>query len=269
MKSLKPFDTKIKNCLMQKTQEITIDPIKKEKMKNIILNEIEGDVKMSKKFQFHGMKKAGVVVAACLVSLSCIAAPLITSWVSSSHIVFHDFPTTKQVQKEVGFVPKYTQTLPGGFSFTDSDVGNTSLQDANGDAVVTAKEIGFSYTKEGSTKNQYLSLSALQIEKDLVITEDMIKDTHYTKLDYNDITLFYNMQRYKFVPADYQLTDQDKKDEASGELAISYGSDEVEYSNMQSIIWYEEGICYTLLSSNYDLPQEDLLSMAKTIIDQK
>ena len=48
-----------------------------------------------------------------------------------------------------------------------------------------------------------------------------------------DGTTVYTMEdTYKFVPPDYEMTEQDKEDEASGKYIFSYGTDEVKYQNV-------------------------------------
>ena len=88
-------------------------------------------------------------------------------------------------------------------------------------------------------------------------------------MDYKGVTLSYSSQKYKFVPADYQLTEQDKKAQESGEIMFSYGSDAVQDSIVQNVTWTDsEGISYDLMASDSKLQQTDLTAMAKEIVDK-
>ena len=54
-------------------------------------------------------------------------------------------------------------------------------------------------------------------------------------------------------------------------MQIGYGaeSDEIEESNTQHVSWYEDGILYSIMNFNYDdLSKDDMINMAKEIIDQ-
>jgi hypothetical protein len=83
------------------------------------------------------------------------------------------------------------------------------------------------------------------------------------------VTLSYSSQKYKFVPADYQLTEQDKKAQESGEIMFTYGSDAVQDSIVQNVTWTDsEGISYDLMASDSKLQQTDLTAMAKEIVDK-
>lgn len=81
------------------------------------------------------------------------------------------------------------------------------------------------------------------------------------------ITLNYESMAYKFVPEDYKLTEADIKDQEEGKLMISVGSDEVEKSLMKSVVWEENELVYVLTNSNYDLSEDEMLEMARAIID--
>ena len=52
-------------------------------------------------------------------------------------------------------------------------------------------------------------------------------------------------------------------------LQIRYGADEITEDNTQYVSWYEDGILYSIINFNYDdLSKNDMISMAKEIIDQ-
>ncbi len=89
------------------------------------------------------------------------------------------------------------------------------------------------------------------------------------KADYNGITLSYSSQKYKFIPADYKMTEEDKKAQESGDTLFSYGTNTVQNSIIQDIIWTDHGISYDLMASDSNLTQADLTAMAQEIIDKK
>ena len=71
----------------------------------------------------------------------------------------------------------------------------------------------------------------------------------------------------KVVPADYQQTEQDMKDEESGKYVFSYGADEVEISQVQGVEWEQDGIYYNITAIDSPLDKQGLINMAKEVID--
>ena len=56
-----------------------------------------------------------------------------------------------------------------------------------------------------------------------------------------------------------------------GSLQIGYGdpSDKIEEDNNQTVSWYENGIEYMIMNSNYDdLTKDKMIDMAKEVIDK-
>ena len=69
----------------------------------------------------------------------------------------------------------------------------------------------------------------------------------------------------KFVPVNYEYTDEDKAAAQRGELVFGVGSDKVKISRMQHLQWELGGISFELFQSDGKLSHEDLLSMAKQL----
>ncbi|MGL4665241.1 MAG: hypothetical protein ACRCWA_09535, partial [Clostridium butyricum] len=87
--------------------------------------------------------------------------------------------------------------------------------------------------------------------------------------NYNGITIEYTKNQYKAVPEGYEPSEEEKELENKGLLQIGYGSNEIEVSQNQAVIWYEDGISYCILNSNYnDLDKEDMINMAIEVINQ-
>ena len=61
---------------------------------------------------------------------------------------------------------------------------------------------------------------------------------------YNGIDLYFSSDAYKFVPEDYEMTEQDKQDEASGKYVFSCGSKKEEVAQFK-YDWTEDGIYYS------------------------
>lgn len=60
---------------------------------------------------------------------------------------------------------------------------------------------------------------------------------------------------------------EDKTAYEAGKIEISYGSSQVSYESVQALSWYEEGLHYTIMGSDYNFTIEQMLEMSKIIID--
>ena len=87
--------------------------------------------------------------------------------------------------------------------------------------------------------------------------------------EYNGVKYYYNNTLFKFVPTDYQLTDEDKAMQEAGEIEISYGSEEVEVKQSQSICWEQDGVSYCLLDLGGEIDKNEFTDMAKSVMDMQ
>ena len=90
------------------------------------------------------------------------------------------------------------------------------------------------FDEENGTEEKYKSFMA-DYEKDgdkVMLSADTYADSHKDQgnsevSDYNGIAIAYISYVNKVVPADYQQTEQDMKDEESGKYVFSYGAEKV------------------------------------------
>ena len=267
MKPVNSFDEKIKQCLIDETKQI-------EASKNLFQNiktEIEEKGEDNMKFRFTPKKLVAVCIL-CLTTVVCIAAPKISSWSSHSYgdTELTSFPSEKEVKELVGYTPKYVESLPQGFNFKNANVVESQGNDDSGNAVYTLKELSIFYERENkANKKEFLSFNAANKSKDIFNQEqkpDTFKQENVST--FNDITLYYDEMPYKFVPPDYELTEEDKRAMENGELEISYGTSEIENNLMQFVSWYEDGMSYLILGSDVNLTKEQMFEMAQTVISE-
>ena len=65
-----------------------------------------------------------------------------------------------------------------------------------------------------------------------------------------------------------ELTEEEKALEASGDIVVSYGTDEVKKEFIESVSWSDNGLNYSLITQNGSLGSDGLCEMAKEIIDK-
>ena len=139
------------------------------------------------------------------------------------------------------------------------------------------KNVGFSpkiVDEENGTEEKYKSFMA-DYEKDgdkVMLSADTYADSHKDQgnsevSDYNGIAIAYISYVNKVVPADYQQTEQDMKDEESGKYVFSYGAEKVEISQVQGVEWEQDGIYYNITAIDSPLDKQGLIDMAKEVID--
>ena len=87
----------------------------------------------------------------------------------------------------------------------------------------------------------------------------------------NGINLYYVHYINKVVSDDYELTEQDKKDQASGKVVFSYDDSvsQIEVSQVQSVNWNKDGIHYDLLQIDGKLSAGELADMAREVINNR
>lgn len=95
------------------------------------------------------------------------------------------------------------------------------------------------------------------------------KDSRTQVFEHNGITLNYTRDQYRFVPPDYQASDEEKAKEAAGELYISYGSDTVTDQVAQSMLWKDGEKVYIITAMDNPMTAQDMARMAGELIDNK
>mgnify|MGYP004468569215 CR=1 FL=1 len=207
-------------------------------------------------------KKISLIAAAAALVLGITvfaASGMVSSWFRSSSSVpdYKSLPTAEQVTNDIGYTPVLIDAFKNGYSFKNGSVVNNNLADENGNSVEKFKSVSFDYEKDGDT---------------VIFTQDKFNSETEPQgkvvKTVNNIGIYYYNYTNKSVPADYELTDDDKKAESSGEIVFSYGSPKVEISEVQSVTWVKDGIMYQLFQINGRLTSDELTEMADEILNK-
>ena len=154
-------------------------------------------------------------------------------------------------------------TLPdkiGEYTFSYGSDVDTTARNGVGETEKIA-EVDATYTKNGAE----LNLSAHKSYT--VFTEDEMENpVPATTTEVNGVTLTYRDAHYRFVPPDYEKSDEEKQQEKNGELVISYGSDEVEDKMFQSVLWEQDGATYLISGFDTGLDAQAMFGMAAEFI---
>jgi hypothetical protein len=242
------FDETIKNALEKTAQNITPSPFMLTKIKAEAAERKEKE-KLSMKI--FSAKKLVVLGAVAVMSVSCYAAAKMSSVVmSSSNNEITSYKDIGKYEKKLGFTPKYVDTFDNGYKFTNGGTGTTNGIDEDGNPV----------------GEKYNTL-ALTYKNDNGRNVMLVIDGGNPYSENGEYTTGYTDQTYKFVPPDYTLTDEDKKEQEEGKIEISYGSDEVEVKQAENYMWQDDGMNYSLTAFDCGFGEDGMKDMAQQIID--
>lgn len=207
-------------------------------------------------------KKISIIAAAAALALGITvfaASGIVSNRVSSSSAVpdYKSLPSIQQVTKDIGYAPVLIDKFENGYAFKNGSIVNNRLTDENGKSVEKFKSVSFDYEKDGDT----VIFAQDKFNSETEPQGDVIKTA-------KDTDIYYYSYTNKTVPADYKLSDDDKKAETNGEIVFSYGSPEVRLQNIQSVTWVKDGIQYQLLQIDGRLSADGLAKMAEEILNK-
>ena len=159
------------------------------------------------------------------------------------------------MKNDIGYTPILIDSFANGYTFKDGNIINNNLKDENDNSIEKFKSVSFDYEKDGDTvifsQDKYNS----QVELQGSVAKTV-----------GDTDIYYYSYTNKFVPADYTLTDADKRAEANGDLVFSYGAAEVKISEVQSATFVKDGTQYQLLQIDGKLSGDELVKMAEELV---
>ncbi len=232
---------------------------------SVICDKVKGHIQSSENerkvcIMTHKTKIALVAICATLIlGITAFAASSIaTTWYSSTSLTdeFYELPEGEKLYDEIGYEVVLIDTFENGYAFNRGHVVNNRLADDTNNTVEKFKSTSFYYEKDGDR----VIYSQDKFEADMPFDGDMV----YSE---NGVDIYYNAFVNKFVPGDYELTEEDKRAEENGELVFSYGASEVEIITVQSANFEKDGVRHSLMQMDGKLSSEELVAMAKEIIN--
>ena len=210
-------------------------------------------------------KTVRILIAAAIIALMSVTAYAtdifhIRSLESGRSTHYQNYSDMDQAMAQAGLQVAHRQTLGDGFEFKDAEVREVVGRDEKNRKVLTFQELGIYY--EDAAGN-YLVVNAYGQTEEVPVSDHPADRT----VDIDGITVGYRQDHYKFVPADYKLTEQDKAWQEIPGNNISYGSDAVEEKTVTFVDWQKDGIQYYIMDSQGHLPPETLLAMARELIE--
>lgn len=212
------------------------------------------------------MKKLVIgVAAACLVvgTIAVAGSGAVSIIASSSSIPdYTKFGDMEKAEAEIGYSADAVESFGNGFHFDGIHIVEESLRDESGHILGEEKSIQISYSKGREEVDVYIR-KILPGEN-----AEVRMGTGFDKtLQADGITVGYSCDTYKAVPADYELTEEDRKNMENGHFQLAYGTDRVEISKSHYVGWIKDGISYGIQGFDLSIGADEMLGMAQEIIE--
>lgn len=256
-------DDRLKEIIKNELDQIRPDV----QAENRCLREIHKKIEMrSGIMKFNKKRMVAALAAVCTITVmgtvTAIAGGKITGLFSSASrndMVHSKTELVELAKSQMGTAPKLVDAFSNGISFNEGSIIKVEGRDENQNPLITYPELYAGYGENN------------RVALDIHEHQDMVTQGSSTMVKqdvYQNITLEAHEDNYLFLPPNAKPSEEDSKLEEEGKLMISYGSDKEERKVYRNVNWSENGMDY-LLSSFDDLSCEDLIGMAKEVIDAK
>ena len=213
-----------------------------------------------KKMKRFNMKKAVIAtVAAVMVFGTLAVASSGVKFIASHSSVIPDYTKYSDLstaETSVGVITNAPENFSNGYRFSGINIVENSYENEEHNTIDSFRSISIRY-KNGSDSVSY-DVDPRPINAGYTShSTDIIEE--------NGITYYYNELHSKWVPGNYQPTDEEKAQVEAGTLNIGYGADKISYSDSKSITWEIDGNSHELFCMDVDISKEELLNMALEI----
>lgn len=215
-----------------------------------------------KVMKFSKRKLVVVATAACMLcGTTVFAAGKIASYRSWSNPKNEIGSYSEAVKKsdELGSALTIPQKFSNGYTFDSANTMGVEGLDDVGNVMVNGTDFSAKYVKSDMPEISMFINQAYQSEDEsYAIDSKMIGDT----------TVYFNQAIYKFVPADYKLTEEDKQNMNDSHFEMSYGSEQVEVKNYNGISFEKDGKNYSMFAWNCEMTADEWYEMAEELLAQ-
>lgn len=194
--------------------------------------------KEEKNMRFTTRRIIAIAAMVCLICTGCLAAARYTLYESHSLETVEGYEAVSALAEKAIPNAKHVQRFENGYAFVRGGTYESSASDSD------EKHIGLTLGYQNA-ENRNLAL--------------------YIDAEIGSAQPGYRCDACKFVPPDYVPTEEDRAQEAAGELFISYGSEKVELNQMESYSWLDGGLHYRLIAFDCNFGEAEMAAMAAQI----
>lgn len=212
-------------------------------------------------FKHKKKRMAAAVIAATVVvggSAFAFCGTAISQIIAtcSASADYTSLPSAQQCQRDAGFTPALLQSFDNGFAFKDGVIVHNQEQNEDGQTVNKYASLEFDYQKGDETVSLMQDSGAAQE-----------KETGRCAAQKDGVSYYETTKTEKYVSDSYQMTEQDRKEEASGQVEFNVGQSDngVETVQYHGINWTAGGVHYNLYQMNGSLTTAQMLEMAQQI----
>ena len=261
MKRREDWEEKIKDVLTLECDGITASRALKDRIDVKVLE----SEKEAGNMRHLSVKKLviGVAVGCLLVSGGVFAAGRAVSLSSHSLLTdaYRSYGDMEKAQSKLGYSVDTVEEFSNGYRFDQMFVDDVNGMDENGNVVYTYKNLNIAY-KKGAEPSVWLDVAK-------PVEAHVRKGEPKATRQVEGITLYYDTTTYKFVPPNYELTEEDQANLERDDFTISYGSSEVQVQKSSNVTWEKDGVYYNLSGFDLNLSSDELFDMAEEVMGTK
>lgn len=254
------LEKKLKNMFENRANKLPEDPGREARIRRNVYRQIEREGYFMKK---RFMKKTIVTFAAICVlgSITAFAVEKITGITSHTNRndAVYTYEQALDLQKTHGPAISFPKEFSNGYAFSSAVPEYYETTDDNGNKIGSGSNLSVTYAKDG--KEDITFSAEAELGESEAPTEEKTLENGTTLRFYKTIN--------KFVPVNYELTEEDKKNQEAGHFNLAYGSDKVEIQTSYMAEWNMDGQGYLLFKFGEDLSADELFAMAEEIIDNQ
>lgn len=258
----------ITDALKFHADAIEASPVVKKKI-DLAISERENDVFRQERKRVTimkwNMKKVAVTaLGVCLLTGGvCYAAEQMAQYYMSSGDPTSyqtDFSSIDSLAKEAGLSVGAVESFANGYTFEEAGLNNAAAYGEEDQKLYEFSELVLNYGKEGLPSiSIYAEDAAYCSAADEAIVYDAVRECDGIEIQCFTVT-------NKFVPVDYELTDEDRANIDNPNYNLAYGSSEIEIQESMHVEWVKDGVHYNMFGFDLTLSAEEMLDMAEEMI---
>ncbi len=249
----------VNRCLNRRAESLEVTSSDTERMRRLVHTKIEEEPRMKR----WSAKRVIVTVAVicALSTVTAIAAGKVAyTSSSSSHNDKFSYGQIGEMAQKAGVAAKTPETFSNGYTFDYGVPVHNEAMDEERNVIRTAESLNLFYKKDG------MPFISVDVNGTALYDGEEPADETFS---HGEITLKYSCDQYRFVPPDYQISQEEQEKMDAGELYVSYGSDKVQDSRIQSVSWTDGSDRYIMMTMDSAMTAEELVQMAGEIIDNR
>lgn len=225
--------------------------------------EFTNKVKTGKEIKMRKLNKRNIVVIAVAACMMLGTTAFAASRISEYRVwgdpgtATSDYQITQGNAEELEITLGIPEGFSNGYEFHISNINGMDCYDDNGNVMAEGGSLVVTYTKSDCPD--------IQLYVDPLFEAGDYSEALESK-EINGVNVYYSRDIYKFVPPDYELTEEDQQNMESGHYNISYGSGEVEVKVYEGIFFENDNKIYNMFCWDGMMTPDEWFDMAEELL---